>query len=500
MTPRRAAALLVGAVLAAGAWRVAAETAAPAWDDAWYLEVSFRLFHALGRGLADFAAQWAGAFRTKAPLVSLLPLPLYALVGPSEKAAALTGLVLHGATCAFTAATARELWRDDERRERAAALAASLVALTPLLYGLSRVFLVESLLTALTAAAAWRVAAARRDAREASVLGLLLGLGLLAKVTFPAFVAGFVWLRRGALAPHARAALFLGSVLAATWYAFNLPFVLAFAWSAAFGRVAADYAGGGPLSFPFRLCAGALSWPFAAALALVTAAAAARGRVFFDAGTRFALAWLAPLLLFAAGVNAEPRLVAPALPGLALLAAGAASSLEGRAPRVAAAVLLLATGGGVFVRETFLAPAGTSMPWSGAPSREAAWDRDALVTAAAAAAGEDGVVALALEDRRLNANNLASASAARGLALRCISLGYAQSSVEGALLRLKDRGATALVLVEGEPVAQAPGFLNRANAGVAAAVESGRLPARLTASVPVAPGVTARVYRLAPSM
>ncbi len=498
MAPRRAAALLVGAVLAAGAWRILADRAAPSWDDAWYLEVSFRLYHALARGLADFAAQWADAFRTKAPLLSLLPLPLYALIGPSEKAAAFVSLAAHGLTCAFTAETARALWREHARREALAALAAGLVALTPLLYGLSRLFLVESLLAALVAAAAWRVALARRDADEAPRLGLLLGLGLLSKVTYPLFLAGVVWLRRRDLAAHARVAVLVGGALAATWYAFNLPFVLGFAWSAGFGRVASDYAGAGPLAFPGRLCAAALSWPLAGAFALVAAAAAARGRATLDAGSRFALLWLAPLAVFAVGVNAEPRLTAPALPALALLVARVALGFDARAARVAAVSLLLATGGAVFVRETFLS--GAAMHWSGGPSSETPWDRASLVSAAAEAAGADGVAALALEDRRLNANNLASAAAARGLGLRFISLGYAQPSAEGALLRLKDRGAGALILVEGAEVSSAPEFLNRANAGVAAAVASGRLPARLTASVTLAAGVTARVYRLTPSI
>jgi hypothetical protein len=77
-----------------------------------------------------------------------------------------------------------------------------------------------------------------------------------------------------------------------------------------------------------------------------------------------------------------------------------------------------------------------------------------------------------------------------------VSLGYAQDSAEGALIRLKDKGASALVLVEGLPASETPAFLNRANEGVAAAVRTGRLPARETELVPLAAGITARVFRL----
>lgn len=503
MTPGRGAALLILAIAAAGAWHIGAGTSAPTWDDGWYLELSFRFYHALARGLPDFAEQWASSFRMKAPLISLLPLPLYAVTGPSERAAPYVSLLSHALTCGFTAAAARAAWREHPRRDAIASLTACLVALTPLLYGLSRVYFVESALTAVVAAAVWRAAEGRSGGRESALLGVILGCGLLTKVVFPLFVCGVVWSRRRELAPHYRTALFVGGALAATWYAFNLPYVLGFAWSAGFGRVSADYAAvsRGPLAFLDRLASQALSWPLALALSAVTAgAAASQGRAFFDAGTRLALAWAAPLLLFACVRNAEQRLLAPLLPALAMLGARAVAGFHQRSARVSASALLLGVGGAVFVRETFITPAGTGLAWCGAPSREPAWDRAALLDAAAAAGGDDGVVALALEDRRLNANNLASLAAARGLPLRVISLGYAQSSAEGALIRLKDRGATALVLVDGEPASDAPDRFNRANAGVDAAVASGRLPAVLSATVPLSPGVAARVYRLARPM
>jgi 4-amino-4-deoxy-L-arabinose transferase-like glycosyltransferase len=489
MTPRRGATILTGGVLLAGAWHIIADRTPPAWDDAWYLEVSFRLYYALSRGLADFASAWADAFKTKPPLVSLLPLPLYALGGPSERMAPFASLALHGLSCLLTGLAARALWREHPRREALAALAACLVGLTPLLYGLSRAFLVESLLTALVCAAAWRVAEGAREPREGLRLGALLGLGLLAKASFPLFVAGFAWSRRRDLALHARPALAVGAALAATWYAFNLPYAAKFALDAAFGGLAADYGRASPLDFPVRLSAQALSWPLAAA-ALVAAVRRP------DAGSRFALAWAAPLLVFAFSANLEPRLWAPALPAFALLAARAVLGFESRALRAAATSALLAACGFVFVRQTFTLPPGRAMPWNGAPSADPGWDRAALVDAVAAASGPSGVAAVALEDRRLNANNLSSLAAARGLGLRFISLGYAQSSVEGALIRLKDKDASVLVLVDGVATEESPSFLNMTNDGVAKAVASGRLPARLVGRVALSPGASARVYRV----
>lgn len=498
MKPSRAAAVIVASALGAGAWHIMSNAAPPAFDDAWYLETSFRLFLALKRGILAFASEYASAFKTKAPLLSVLPLPLYALFGPGERIAPWISLAAFGAACASVFGAARALWPEHPRRDQIASLAASLTALIPLLNGLSRVFLVESVLTALVAESVRRVAAVRSaERRESAGLGALLGFGLLAKILFPLYLAGPVWLRRRALRPHLAAALLVAVPLAATWYAFNLPYVLGFAWSAGFGRIGADYSSGAGvasrvLAFFVSLFGGALSWPLSAAGAIVAAAAARRGRL--DDGSLMALAWAAPFALLALGVNQEIRFAAPALPALALLAARAAISFDSKRARTASASLLIAAGAAVFVEQTFLAPADKALPWCGAPSANAGWDRGALIDAAAADGGT--VAAIALEHRLLNANNLSSLAAARGLGIRFVNLGYAQTSVEAALIRLKDKDADRLILVSGLPDAELPGFLNRANAGVAAALSSGRLPSRLRARVRLTDGVEAAVYDL----
>jgi 4-amino-4-deoxy-L-arabinose transferase-like glycosyltransferase len=501
--PEKAAAVFVGATLGAGAWHVLFNAAPPSFDDGWYLETSFRLFNALKSGLPAFAAAYVSAFRIKAPLVSLLPLPLYALFGAGERVPLWANLMALGAACGAVFAAGRALWPSHPRRDGIAALAAALTALVPLLYGLSRVFFVEPILTALVVAAVWKIASARTGRRDGAALGALLGLGLLAKILFPLYLIGPAWLFRERLRPHAKTALFAGGALAATWYAFNLPYVLGFAWSAGFGRVASDYSASGGLAarvvtYCAALLGGALSWPLAAAMLAATLAAAAARPGRLDDGSLAALAWAAPLAVFALGVNGEIRFAAPALPAFCLLAARAAMSFGSARARASAAVLLVGAGSIVFVRQTFLVPAKDALPWCGAPSFDSGWDREALV--AAAADGGATVAAIALEHPRLNANNLSSLAASRGLDLRFVSLGYAQASMEGALIRLKDKDADRLIVVTGVPGDRLPAFLNRANEGVAAALESGRLPARLRARVPLGAGVTAAVYGIGRGM
>lgn len=487
---RRFSAAAAAAALAATAWHIARNAAPPAFDDAWYLETSFRLFSALKAGPASFAHAYAEAFRIKAPLISLVPLPLYAVLGPGERVAVWVNLPLAALAAWAWSRAAAEWWRGHPRAREAAALGGALCALTPLAYGLSRVFLVETLLTALLGLWAWRCAAAKPDdRREGWRLGVLLGLGLLAKVTFPLLAAGFAWPARERLRPHAKLALLVAVPLAATWYAANLPYVLGFAWSAGFGRVAGDYAGGGGLGarldWAVAILRDALSWPLAGAMAAVGAAAAFSAREKAGAGLRAALWGLAPLLVYAAGVNREPRLIAPLLPVAALLAGRAAVSFPGAAARAAAAALLLGAGLSVCADRTFR---------TSAPSADPGWDRGALVDAVAAAGGK--VAAVALEDPRLNANNLSSLAAMRGLDLRFVSLGYAQASAEAALIRLKEKSCDTIVFVEGVPESELPAFLNRANKGIQEMTASRRLKTQPAARVALAPGVSASVLRL----
>ena len=329
------AASLAAAAAAFGATasHIARDVAPPAWDDAWYLETSFRLWMALKASPLAFARAYLAAFRIKAPLIALVPLPLYSVFGPGERVAVWANLPLAALAAWAWSRAAAEWWREYPRGRDAAALGGALTALIPLVYGLSRVFLVETLVSCLLALFAWRCAAARRDDdSEAARLGTLLGLGLLAKVTFPLLAAGFVWPARERLKPHAKRALLIAAAIAATWYVENAPYVLGFAWSAGFGKIAHDYAGAGWLT----------SLPHDGFfLTLLAAAAICLAR---EKNLRAALWGLSPLLVYAAGVNREVRLVAPLLPVFALLAGRAAVSFQNKTARAAAAALLLGTG------------------------------------------------------------------------------------------------------------------------------------------------------------
>ncbi|MDD5658155.1 MAG: glycosyltransferase family 39 protein [Elusimicrobia bacterium] len=497
---RTAAATTCAAVLAANAWHIAANRTAPAFDDAWYLEVSFRIHQALKHDLWSAAQAYVDAFRIKAPLISVLPLPLYALFGTGERVALWVNELAFALTMYFVFRIGRRLY--GEKAGLAASMAASLM---PLLYGLSRVYLVETVLTCLVTASVWAIIdAPDREPYRTIIRGTFLGLGLLTKSLFPLYLLGPAWLRRRELIRNAGRTLAIGLALAATWYAFNLPYVVGFGWSAGFGRIASDYHGAagwlsGPIIFLGNFGRDALSWPYAVCAALLAASAwlaCGRGFVWTRAESLLAAWFLVPALVLVLGVNKDVRFIAPALPALAVALGAAAASLTATPRRTALLSLLLLPPAAVFAAQTFGIPNRAALAHNGAPARAEAFDREAAVSAVARNARPDSVIAVGVEHPGFNANNLSCLAAAQGHAFRFISLGYAQTSVEAALIRLKDKNADMLLMVRGIPPEELPVFLNRANSGLQARIDSGSLPARRLGFVSLRAGVTAELYGL----
>lgn len=519
MTGRgRAGAVVAGAGLALAfavnaAW-VRASGAPPSFDEAWYLETGFRFRNLLAEGrLLDFAAAYAGAFRFKAPLLSLLPLPLYAVLGPSYKAAVLANL-------AALALLALSVYRLGRRwfSEPAAGLAAALALLTPLTAHLSRLYYTECWLAALTAAFLWRLAESDGLTlrREAPAVGALAGLGLLTKVLFPfaaaAPAAVLLHARRPAwkeVEPAAKAAAAVAAALAFTWYGPNLVYVAGYSVKASFGSIAAHYAAAPPLSpaallgFWSALARDALSWPMTVLLAGALLRLGPR-RVFAEPGLRFALAWLCPLLLVASlGRSKELRFTAAALPGAALALAGALDILtrgsRWRVPTLALALLLPAdallrqSSGARLLPGPAFVPAATA--YGGPPPPAPAWDARALPSELARRIGRPAVVAAGSEHRALNANLLAAWAELDRLPLTFVHHGHMEARVENAVARLADKDATHILFVSGLPEDErAPGSA-AVEAGLKALIAAGKLPFKNLGLLGWAPaGVSAELY------
>jgi len=239
-----------------------ADTRPPTYDDAWYLENSLIFYHRLtDDGIRGFARAYVSSFGTKAPLISVLPLPFYLVFGTTYHAALLVNALFIVVTNIFLFLLGRRLF------SAGVGVAAVLFYQTmPLAYGLSRAFMADYGLAALVIVWLYYLAASERltNGRINFLLGVLLGVGLLMKILFPAFIAGpllvvLLYTRRNK--PAAReeqfwlwrlssrwplmAIVIPGLAIASTWYAFHIGTILRYAWQGAYGEIGEQYGFGG---------------------------------------------------------------------------------------------------------------------------------------------------------------------------------------------------------------------------------------------------------------
>ncbi|MBI3548569.1 MAG: glycosyltransferase family 39 protein [Elusimicrobia bacterium] len=521
-SPRRAlagATFVAAAAAAAHLWYIRADAFTPSWDDAWYLEESLRLHDAFLQGPKAFVDAYVHMFRFKAPLLSVLAAPFFAF-GRSAAAALAVNTVMVAAAGIYAFLLASSLFGAG-----AGLLACVIVETMPLLYGLSRQFMVECALT--TAVLAWVFHLVASDGLRkrphATALGILLGAGLLLKVLFPLFIAAptayWLWQRLRGASSRERAksrsgamrVVVIGAPIALSWYAFNWPYVLAFAYSAGFGAVASHYAGGGwsflsSLTYLRALASEGVGAYYAVA-ALFAGAALLRTigtrsileRAAESERTMLLAAWLLPLAVFVFGRNKELRFVAPLLPAVAVALAAALDRLHLRPWKPALLAAFFAYPADAFVRATFGASVLPHRPLAYAlpPRADEDWKQRELVDWAAAGmpgGGDLPVIAVALEHPKLNANNLSYFSALRGRQTRYVNLGHAQDSVQAALIRVREKGADAVLVVSGVPPESLPADFNRVNDELMRLLDGGGLEFTRARAIELGGGRSAVLY------
>lgn len=385
-------ALAVWCALMAGVlvgWMVT-NTAPPPWDESWYLQTSVVFFHALHAGsLGEFVRLVATSFGgTKAPLISLLPLPAYVIGGLGYGSIIVTNVVI-----ALVGWIALFLYARSSLGPWRALVVVMIFTMMPVSFGIARQFLVETSLTDLVIL--WmlllqrsnllttqrRVArplgrgAARRLAKaELSTterydvwLGVVLGLGMLSKVDFPLYVAVPTLLalistgrRQYAISGHTTVwrqvvkVLLIGLIVCSVWYGPNLLTVTHYALSAGFGKIAGNYSYGNPFSpatiayylqtvvnYGTSVYIGTAFILVVLGL-LVTYRRDLWKRIVAKQGGVHEILWLTvPLLIFLFGVNKDYRFLLPLLPAVALLLVRGASALI-RSTRLRVALLAVA--------------------------------------------------------------------------------------------------------------------------------------------------------------
>ncbi len=412
----------------------AAEKGPTRWDDSWYLAAAVRLFDRFAEeGLAGYWRGFPFALGDKAPLITVLPFPFFCLIGRSVFA-----VYLFNAVSCVVLAVALYLFCRRFFEARPALLAVFFTLTAPLMAGLSRLFLVEYGLTALVMLSCLTLAKWETTERHRLLLllGVLGGLGLLMKVTYPLFVGPIVAVVLWRTHSH-RTARLLGDAalvaapalaLAGPWYWRNWHAVTQRSFQETYfapvhpveqqpaAAMALDYVvliisqGAGAVAVAAAL-AGGLVW-----------AARQRDNVLGGA-LPYVLPWVVSLPVFALSENRDLRLVAPMMPAFAIAAACLfdrflAAWRRGRALWIAgvaaAAVLVtLANSFALFgARALRLGPwllASNEMGYAFAPNPQR-WPLaevlDRLARRERLGAGSKLIVALGADTWSFNSNNL----------------------------------------------------------------------------------------------
>jgi 4-amino-4-deoxy-L-arabinose transferase-like glycosyltransferase len=343
------------------------------WDDAWYLTNSLVLYDTLiDHGFIAYWKKFLGALEFKAPLIAVFPTPLYGLFGRHSR-------VAYGVNLVFMALLFGAVYRLARHYSspRAGLVAVYITATMPLLYGLSRQYLVEYGLTALVAVTVccliepgWL-----RNTRKVCCLGALCGLGLMMKMTFPVYVllpfclACVQSLAREPTAvspanPHrarVQTSLFMSllafvaplTLIALPWYGRNWSKTFDHAFRSGFSPMADVYGVGDPFSvgviwryLTHWVNDGISGASFLLLMALAGTALWYKLRVsrpvLPSEGGTLALLWFLPFLVFLFGRNKDIRFTAPLLPAVAIVLGWMADSFLSSTKRPARIAFTLA--------------------------------------------------------------------------------------------------------------------------------------------------------------
>jgi 4-amino-4-deoxy-L-arabinose transferase-like glycosyltransferase len=162
------------------------------FDDSYYLIESVDLFHTLrDRGVVPFLRGTTVHSRQgHPPMMKLLPVFMYLVLGPGVNAALYAYTVLIPVFCLYLFLLARELLDS----EAEAVLAVVIACLFPITYGMWRQLLAEFGIAFAVVGFLYHLRKAEGFTRSGHAIaaGFFLGCGFLWKVTFPIFVGGAI--------------------------------------------------------------------------------------------------------------------------------------------------------------------------------------------------------------------------------------------------------------------------------------------------------------------
>jgi 4-amino-4-deoxy-L-arabinose transferase-like glycosyltransferase len=349
------------------------DTLPPLWDEAYYMFFSLLHYNALmAEGIPELLKSFIHADPTHAPLPTILPLPVYLTLGISEDKTLIVNMIAFAILLVST-------YKIGQRLISAAvgALAAFLVSMYPIIFGLSRIFLVECALIAVVTLSLYLLLLTEGFAKrcESIWFGVALGLGMLTKVFFPVFMFGSIlvvlyymvqnrlqsrqlseevvksvrWSKWVNLSVCATIAVAIASV----WYVPNMASVISRSLSVSYGEVAKLYGPANPLT-PTALASYFILFSsydisflglvtFVISLVMLISGRFSRSvlqQVNRTMPTTFAfwllLSWIiVPYAIFSTAPNQDLKHISPIVPAIALLSAWGVLAIKQRAVKLA---------------------------------------------------------------------------------------------------------------------------------------------------------------------
>lgn len=319
------------------------DQAPPMWDQAHYLERSVVLYDTITRkGLISMIPAFSGILDNRAPLITFLPFPFYLLFGVSYASALCINIIFLIAGSYYFFRLGTLLSGKEE------ALTGLFILNTfPLIFGLSREFLVEYGLAVFVIAWMYYLLKSEGFADKAYIFkpGLIFGLGMLMKVTFALYIVfptvflliqGVREKRTITLSVFRNVVLSvsLGLLISGVWYFRNGLSTVKYMMSSGFGEVAQYYGSGDIFSlktivsyWSFAINYGISSYYFFFLVLLLVSAMLILAKNKTTEGLKrglflsFVIIWaVVPFIVFTFGVNKDYRFIAPIYPALALLA------------------------------------------------------------------------------------------------------------------------------------------------------------------------------------
>ena len=474
----------------------------PSWDEAWYLETSFRLFYALKESVWLFIGEYVHAFGDRPPLIAVLPIPIYFLLGAGEKVGLLVndvGLLLAG-------------WSVYQIGKRLYGEVAGLMAvvslwLMPVIYGLSRVYLVECWLMTLTCLTYWQLLEAKEAGKNHGIrLGLLLGLGMLVKPVFPLYVLGGAIVGWRVLVREWLYVFGVGLLVAMSWYVFNFEGMFGHVMSASWGYLSQDY--GQParvmslstLRDYEKIIREGLSWRTVVGGGVLGIVSLMRGRLkdlrWSWKEWYWSLWFIIPFVTCLFVYNRDVRFMSPSLPALAMsLGVVSAKIFSGRWGKIfLSAFLFLPLS--IFSAQTFGLPQEAPLKFNGPPARFGQWERRTLLEDIfKESRGRSTLVGMNLSYPAFNHNNLTSLATLKKFPIRFIPVGSFLTEEEMRKSLFKDP-LDYLVTVSGKLPSDIDVRLNLQREVIFKMMEKQEIPLIKISDHEVFAGVIATLYKI----